>query len=216
MSIREYKKKERLKDKTNIKNNLINDAYKYTFLKYVLFIIIIFSLYDILYSPINRYFLTKKLYKDARNIANQKNKKLMVIGDPCTGNYFESISKLFPNCEHGDITIDLYGCSKCDKFDINDLERWKKFNDNEYVIIETAVFSYANDMTLLLHELKRITGGDLLSAGSTNGFFWENGIYKSYDSNLKNIVYPFDFRKDKYYKYKKLSGKSKKINIITF
>jgi hypothetical protein len=209
MAITKYRK---LGDK-KIDKSIFN---KYKFYKYVLFTIIILSLYDILYSPINRYFLTKKLYKDARHIANQKNKKLMVIGDPCTGNYFKYISNLFPNCQHGDITIDLYGCSKCDKFDINNLPYWKKFNDNEYVIIETAVFSYANDMALLLPELKRITGGDLLSAGSTYGFFWENGIYKTYDSNLKNIVYPFDFRIHKYYKYKKLSCKSNKLKILLF
>ena len=195
---------------------IIEYKYRYTILKYLLFIIIILSLYDILYSPINRYFLTKQLYNDARYIANQKNKKLMVIGDPCTGNYFDSISKLFPNCKHGDITVDLYGCSNCVKFDINDINYWKQFNDNECVIIESGVFSYANDIPLLLSELKRITGGDLLSAGSTNGFFWENGLYKTYDINLKNIIYPFDFRKDKYYKYKKLNGKPNKIELIIF
>ena len=116
-----------------IKNKKYNDknfrcAKKNIFItlgKYVLYVIIALSLYDIFKSPINRYFLTRKLYKDARNIADRKNKKLMVIGDPCTGNYFESIAKIFPYSEHGDITIDLYGCPKCTKFDINDLNYWK-------------------------------------------------------------------------------------------
>ena len=71
--------------------------------------------------------------------------------------------------------------------------------------MESAVFSYSTDMPLLFSELKRISGGELLSAGGTTGFLWENGIYKTYDSNLKNIIYPYDFRTDKYYKYKSLS-----------
>ena len=184
--------------------------------KYVFVIIIAILLYDICKSPINRYFLTKKICRDTKIIAKNKNKKLMIIGDPCSGNYFKSIGKSFPNCHHGDITIDLYGCDKCVKFDINDLKYWKKFNDNEYVIVESAVFSYATNMPELLDELKRISGGDLLSAGSTTGFCWEHGIYKTYDKNIKNIIYPFDFRKDKYFQYKKLGHDSNALQRILF
>lgn len=181
---------------------------------YLIAILFVILLYDICKSPIHRYFLTKKLCKDMKIIAFKKNKKLMIIGDPCSGNYFEYIGNKFPNCQHGDITIDLYGCDKCVKFDINDLDQWKKFKDNEYIIVESAVFSYANDVPALLSELKRISGGDLLSAGSTTGFVWEHGMYKTYDNNLKNIIYPFDFRNDKYFKYKKLGNGSIKLLLF--
>ena len=53
-----------------------------------------------------RHFQTKKFYRDALQIAKDTGKELMVIGDPCRGTYFRFVSKYFPNCEHGDITID--------------------------------------------------------------------------------------------------------------
>ena len=37
-----------------------------------------------------------------------------------------SFQKMFPNCGHGHITIDLYGCDRCLKMDVNDLDMWKK------------------------------------------------------------------------------------------
>jgi hypothetical protein len=215
-------KRKKYKVNKYILNKYIPNKYilnKYIPNKYYIIgigIVIALSLYDILKAPLNRYFLTKKLYKDARNIADRKNKKLMVIGDPCTGNYFEWVSKLFPNSQHGEITVDLYGCAQSSKFDINDLTQWKKFNENEYVVIESGVFSYATNMSLLLDEIKRISGGEFLSAGGTNGFFWEHGLYKTYDTNVKNIIYPFDFRKDKYYKYINLESSSKKTTHLYF
>ena len=174
----------------------------------LLIILILISLsYDILNSPINRYILTKKISHDASIIAKQKNKKLMIIGDPCTGNYFNFMSKYFPNSHHGDITIDLYGCEICSRNNINDFTYWKKFNDNEYVIIESAVFSYSNNIPLLLSEIIRISGGDFLSAGGTTGYLWQKGLYKTYDDKILNIIYPYDFRKDKYFKYKIINNK---------
>ena len=100
-------------------------------------------LYDTLQSPTKRYFITKKYYKLAKKLALEKNKKLIVIGDPCKGNsnIFKIIQKIKPNCEHGDITIDLYGCNKCTKIDINDLNKLKEFETNKYVVLESATLS---------------------------------------------------------------------------
>ena len=73
---------------------------------------------SILISPIKRNLLTKKMFRVAKETSKTKAKKLMVIGDPCSGNYFQFMSSMFPNCEHGDVTVDLYGCDDCNRMDI--------------------------------------------------------------------------------------------------
>jgi hypothetical protein len=169
--------------------------------------ILIFSIFLILeiYSPYNRNILTRKYFIKAKKISQNKNKKLMVIGDPCTGNTYMWFQKLFPNCEHGDVTIDLFGCDDCDKMDINNIKEWKKYKSNNYVIIETATLSFGKNLKNILKEIKRISGGDFFSAGSTTSIGWKyigNKLYsKKYPNSIQNIIYPFDSLKDKYYKY---------------
>ena len=46
---------------------------------------------------------------------------LLVI---CGGTYFQFITKYFLDYGHGDVTIDLFGCEKCTRMDINDMEAW--------------------------------------------------------------------------------------------
>jgi len=154
-----------------------------------------------------RHFQTKKFYRDALQIAKDTGKELMVIGDPCRGTYFRFVSKYFPNCEHGDITIDLHGCSNCDKMNINDMKSLSKFDTNSYVIMETGTISYSDNIEQLLKEIKRISGGDFLSSGSTQGYLWEYFLYKTYDKNLNYIIYPFDFRSSKSHRSKNLETK---------
>ena len=110
-----------------------------------------------------RHFQTKKFYRDALQIAKDTGKELMVIGDPCRGTYFRFVSKYFPNCEHGDITIDPHGCSNCDKMNINDMDAWSKFDTNSCVIMETGTISYSDNIEQLLKEIERISGGYFLS-----------------------------------------------------
>ena len=163
---------------------------------------------------IRRHFQTKKFYRDALQISKETGKKLVVIGDPCRGTYFRFLSKYFPNCEHGDITIDLYGCSDCNNMNINDMDAWSKFDDNSCVIMETGTISYSDDIKQLLKEIKRISGGDFLSSGSTQGYLWEYFLYKTYDAKLNYIIYPFDFRNNKNHKSKNL--KTKEILELDF
>ena len=94
---------------------------------------------SILISPIKRNLLTKKMFRVAKEMSETKGKKLMVIGDPCSGNYFQIMSSMFPNCEHGDVTVDLYGCDECNRMDINDMSAWEEFDDGEFVVMETGV-----------------------------------------------------------------------------
>ena len=108
--------------------------------------------------------MTKRFYDDAVQIAKDKGKKLMVIGDPCRGTYFQFISDWFPNCGHGDVTIDLNGCEKCTRMDINDMEAWAQFGDDSFVVMETGTLSFSTDITKVITQIKRVSGGDFLSA----------------------------------------------------
>lgn len=103
----------------------------------------------------------------------------------------KTLQKYYPNCKHGDITIDLNGCSKCMKMNINNLESFKKFKDSKYVVFETGTFGFANNMRALLKEIKRISGG-----------------------NLNYMIYPFNgiFNK-KYLVYNLKSNQMEKIDF---
>ena len=126
---------------------------------------------SILISPIKRNLLTKKMFRVAKEMSETKGKKLMVIGDPCSGNYFQFMSSMFPNCEHGDVTVDLYGCDECNRMDINDMSAWEEFDDGEYVVMETGVLGFSKDIEAVLSQIRRVSGGDFLSAGGTGAFF---------------------------------------------
>lgn len=186
---------------------------------YLLYIIITFYLIYYLLN-FNRYSLASKYYILAKNIAKKKNKKLIVIGDPCSGNFgFMNLIKLFlPKYYHGDITIDLFGCSKCDHVDINDIKSLQKYKTNKYVIFETGTLSFANDIKLILKEIKRISGGDFLSAGGTINIFWKLYLHKlyakKYNSQINYCIYPFNFKNDKIYKVYNL--KLNKYEYVNF
>ena len=156
---------------------------------------------------IKRHYMTKRFYHDALQLSKDKNKQLMVIGDPCGGTYIQFISDLFPNCEHGDVTIDLFGCSKCNRMDINDMDSWSLFESNSFVVMETGTLSFSKDIRKVLTQIKRISGGDFLSAGGTHGYLWENYLHKTYDENLNYLTHPFDFREDSFHKSKTLVSK---------
>ena len=184
------------------------------FLLILLFIII----YESLYSSINRYFNSTRLYNKAKNIATKKNKKLLVIGDPCIGNViFNYIQKMFPNYGHGNVTIDLYGCNKCEKVDINDEYILGMYENNNYVVFETGTLSFSKDIKKTIKEIKRISGGDFFSSGGTYSYYWEyigSKMYSlKYPDTLKYMIYPFDSTKNKLYKSKKLFGDRKYINL---
>ena len=63
------------------------------------------------------------------------------------------------------------------------------------------------DITKVITQIKRISGGDFLSAGGTHGFLWENFLYKTYDKNLNYLTHPFDYRTDTNHRSKTLAGK---------
>ena len=173
-------------------------------IKILIFVVVILLINEI-YNPLKRHIITMRNFKKAKLLSKEKNKKLIVIGDPCTGNVNMWFQKLFPNCKHGNVTIDLFGCNACDKMDINNIKEWKKYNSNEYVITEAGTLSFGKDMKNILSEIKRISGGDFFSSGGTTTMGWKyigNKLYsKKYPVGLYNIIYSFDSSKDKYYKY---------------
>ena len=155
----------------------------------------------------NRYKLTNRFFQDALRISREKGKKLLIIGDPCGGTYFQFITNYFLDYGHGEVTIDLFGCEKCTKMDINDMEAWSKFEDNSFVVMETGTLSFSKDIKKVLIQIKRVSGGDFLSAGGTHGYLWENFLHNTYDKNLNYLTHPFDFRVDSFHKSKTLVGK---------
>ncbi len=179
-------------------------------------LVVLLLLVHEVYFFFKRYFLTKIKFQKAKKLSEKKNKKLMVIGDPCTGNVNMWIQKRFPNCEHGDVTIDLFGCEKCDRMDVNDFYEWQKYRSNEYVIFETGTLSFGKDIKKILSEIKRISGGDFFSAGGTTSIGWKyfghKNYSKKYPDSLQNIIYPFDSHKDKYYMF--YNFKQKQIGKI--
>lgn len=168
-------------------------------------------------SGLRRHILTQHYYQEAFSLAKKKNKKLMVIGDPCTGNVMMWFQRLFPNTPHGDVTIDLYGCHHCNQGDINNLKLWKQYGNDEFVILESATLSFAKDISKILPELKRISGGDFFSAGGTTSVGWKylgSKLYsQGYQKGVNYMIYPFS-PGDKYYQVVNLSNKN--IERISF
>ncbi len=164
---------------------------------------------SILISPMKRYFVTKKMFAEAKMLAESKGKRLMMIGDPCSGNYFQFMSKMFPNSEHGDVTVDLGGCEQCNRMDINDVSAWRSFEDGSFVIMETGTLGFSKDLGAVLSEIRRVSGGDFLSAGGNRGLFWELFLYKTYSKNLNYSMDPFDSRTDQYYTGRRLGRKGR-------
>ena len=162
---------------------------------------------SMLVSPIRRYFVTKKMFRIAKKVAKEKQKKLMMIGDPCSGNYFQFMSKMFPNSGHGDVTVDLFGCGCCHRMDINDINAWRDFEDGAFVVIETGTLGFSKDLGAILQQIRRISEGDFFSAGGNRGLFWELFLYKTYSEDLNFSMDPFDSRTDEYYTGRRLGGK---------
>ena len=162
---------------------------------------------SILISPIRRYLRTRRLFRAAKEMSQVKSKRLMVMGDPCSGNYFQFMSSMFPNCEHGDVTVDLYGCDSCNRMDINDMSAWEEYEDDSFVVMETGVLGFSKDVEAVIRQIKRISGGDFLAAGGNRGFLWVKYLYKTYSKDLIYSMDPFDSRKDEFFSGIKLGRK---------
>lgn len=168
--------------------------------KYYFIILIITILIDFIYSTIRRLYLSNYYYN--KYLLKSKKKKL-IIGDPCNGN-INILKILFKNIMyHGDVTIDLYGCDKTLKYDINNENDWNKIESNKYIVLESATLPFSNDIEKVLKQIKRISGGDFYTGGSTSNTYWKlygaNKYSIKYNSSINYIIYPFNSSKDKYF-----------------
>lgn len=106
---------------------------------------------------------TRAYYYDrAQNVSKLREKKLLVIGDPDTGciNYY--LGRDY-NC--GDVCLDLTGCPKCEVAIKGSLElELPKLPTNGYVIFVSCTLEYVNNLSDVVSELKRVSGGDLFIA----------------------------------------------------
>ena len=156
--------------------------------------------------------LSSKYFKLAKKRAEETNKKLLVIGDPCIGNY-KFVSFLKPDTGHGDITVDLYGCDKCTREDVNNMDYWRGLDTNGYVIYETGTISFSKDLIGLVKELNRITGGDFYTSAGTNSLLWKLGAHNFYSnkyaSRLTFMYSPYNPEQDNTFKCYNLLTKNK-------
>lgn len=182
----------------NNDKNKINKKKNIYHLKYIILLLLIIVILIEFYIPTKRFILSKLYYKKCLKLAKQKNKKLLVIGDPCGGNIMFGSPY-----EHGDITIDLFGCSKSNKIDINNINEWKKLKSNNFIVFETGTLSFSNDINKILKEIRRISGGEFYSSGGMNSFLWKLIGHKLYSINYNNkinyAIYSYT-PKDKHYK----------------
>ena len=51
----------------------------------------------------------------------------------------------------------------------------------------------------MLSQIRRVSGGDFLSAGGNSGVLWEMFLYKTYSKELIYSMDPFDSRVDDHY-----------------
>ena len=180
-------------------------------LKFLILIVSVIVLYFVLDIFVKKYIRStrsKKYFELAENKAKQTGKKLMIIGDPCQG-HSKTLSLLTPDLHHGDVTIDLYGCNKCNKKDINNFDFWRNLNTNEYVVFETSTISFSKDIDSVVNEINRISGGDFYSGGSTDWIIWEiiaHLFYSNlYETSVKYRYPPYNSEKDSCFKYKYLN-----------
>lgn len=155
-----------------------------------------------MYSSLRRLILLKYYYK---KYLLKSHKKKLIIGDPCSGhsglvNFLLGNNRILP---HGDVTIDLYGCDKSLKYDINNDDDWNKLESNKYIVIDSCTLPFSNDIEKVLKQIKRISGGDFYTGGSTSNIYWKlYGADKysiKYNSSINYIIYPFNSSKDKYF-----------------
>jgi len=91
--------------------------------------------------------------------AQETGKKLIVIGDPDAGMVHKFIGRDY-DC--GDLCIDRYGCMGCPEYVTGRLEDVLPTLDaNSAVIYVNSVLEKVDDINAVLHQLERVSGGDL-------------------------------------------------------
>lgn len=166
-------------------------------LKILLIFLLLFSLREFYECFINSPYRRYTYYKLAKKLAKQKNKKLMIVGDPYNNN---AITKMFnkfldnPLYGCGDICVDLTGCPKCSNSIKGDLVKISKtMQNNSVVILIVGTLEYIKGNTKeILKELDRISGGDIfiVTIKSYGGHYICNCRDKKCKINITSLFTP--------------------------
>ncbi len=129
----------------------------------IVFISFLFFIYSV---SIRKIIIQRNLFNKATQRAKQTGKRLLVIGCPRAG----LSNRLVRTYTHGDICLDIDGCSLCVKYDIN--QNLQDFANDSFVLYESGVFSFSNNFIELIKNVNRITGGDFYMYGSNSSSFF--------------------------------------------
>ena len=158
-------------------------------MNYLLIIIAFLAIYSGLHA-FKRLYVQKKLFTIAQEKSKQTNKPLIVIGDPCNG-FWNSIFKTY---NHGDLCLDINGCNKCKKYDINKTYL-NEITSNSIVLFESGTFGFSNDLLKTWSNAIKASGGDFYSCGTNNNLMFSligRHIYGyKYKDKLKYAFYPY-------------------------
>ena len=146
-----------------------------------------------LWRPINKY----NYYRMAKSKSIQKNKQLIVIGDPYSGspltrflqNLLRNINFELYGC--GDYCIDLTGCPKCKTGTNTSLDKaLTNIPSNSGVVFTSCTLEFVNaDMKRMLDDLIRIAGNDIyvVTVKNLNGHYGYECVDNRCAITLNNI-----------------------------
>lgn len=140
----------------------------------------------------------KKIFYDiASSIAEKKNKKLLVVGDPDNGTPWLPFTNKITGYAYGfgDICTDLTGCPNapegCIKLKGDLYETTKDLESNKYVVFISATLEYIPYQILnkTIENLIRISGGDIVNVQANNNNSWyldHHGIISKHNTIHKS------------------------------
>jgi hypothetical protein len=134
---------------------------------------------------ITKFIDQKILFKKAKKRAEATNKPLLVIGCPKAG----AVNKILRAYSHGSICLDIDGCPKCTKYDINS-NFLQDFPDNHFVLFESDTFCFSKNFPALIKNVSRITGGDFYLYGTNRYWFYTligRKIYNFYNRDTVDL-----------------------------
>ena len=126
------------------------------------------------YQSYIKYKLQIRNYNIANQVSIQKNKKLLVIGNPLES----STNLMFGTYGMGDICIDMNQC-KSNETNRNSIiiigkleDKLKEFPTNSVVIFESETLEYVDSdkIDYIISEMTRISGGDIFSVHELKPF----------------------------------------------
>lgn len=103
--------------------------------------------------------------------SHETGKPLLIVGDPGNGCINRCI-RTYGISNTGDCVLDLHPSDPLTpSYNLNSTYL-REFEDNAYVIFESKTFNFCDNISLLLHNALRVSGGDLFCVGSTTGWCW--------------------------------------------